>query len=162
MLTATPAPPGPPALDSIDRNVIATLRLYPRCSMTELARRVGVARGTALSRLRRLEDEGIIRGYGPDLDGAQIGYAVTSFTTLEIFQNTLAATLSQLEEIPEVMEVHTVTGTGDLLCRVVAQSNDHLHEVIQRIVAIPEVARSSSDLCLTTALRRDLADLITS
>jgi len=121
-----------------------------------------VARGTALSRLRRLEDEGIIRGYGPDLDGAQIGYAVTSFTTLEIFQNTLAATLSQLEEIPEVMEVHTVTGTGDLLCRVVAQSNDHLHEVIQRIVAIPEVARSSSDLCLTTALRRDLADLITS
>ncbi len=160
-LSPRQAGPSPSAgIDGTDRRIIATLRSHPRCSMTELARRAGVARGTALSRLRRLEEEGVIKGYGPDLDGAKVGFSVTAFTTLEISQNTLEATVSQLAQIPEVMEVHTITGSGDLLCRISATSNDHLHQVIQAVVAIPEVTRSSSDLCLRTSLRRELADLI--
>lgn len=148
-------------LDPLDRELLMILRQHPRCSMTELARRAGIARGTANARLARLESSGVVLGYGPDIDASRVGFRVTAFTTLEISQDTLATTVSHLLAIPEVLEVHTVTGTGDLLCRIVARTNDHLHDVIQKIVAIPTVAKSSSDLCLTTAFRRDVVDLVT-
>jgi DNA-binding Lrp family transcriptional regulator len=65
-----------------------------------------------------------------------------------------------LRGVPEILEVHAVTGAGDLLCRVVARSNDHLHELIQHIVAIDGVIRSESQIALDTPVRRSLADLV--
>ena len=58
--------------------------------------------------------------------------------------------------IPQVLEVHVVTGAGDLLCRVAARSNDHLHDVIQRIVRIDGAIRSQSQLALDTPVQRTL------
>ena len=49
---------------------------------------------------------------------------------------------------------------GDLLCRLAARSNDHLHELIQQIVAIDGIVRSDSQLALHSPVRRTLADLI--
>ena len=62
--------------------------------------------------------------------------------------------------MPEVLEVHVVTGQGDLLCRLAARSNDHLHELIQGIVGIEGVVRTDSQLALHTPFRRTQADLV--
>ena len=106
--------------------MIAALRQDPRASIAELARSVDISRGTAYSRLERLEREGVVTGYGPDIDEARAGYGVLAFTMLEISQGSHDETIRRLRSIPEILEIHTVTGGGDLLCRVVAQSNDHL------------------------------------
>lgn len=146
-------------LDETDRSILAALRMRPRGSLTELSSAVGIARGTLYSRLDRLTRTGVIIGYGPDVDPRAAGFGVLAFCTLEIQQGTHDDTVRALADIPELLEIHTVTGAGDLLCRIIARSNDDLHEVLQRVTSVPSVRRSQTQLALATSHRRHVADL---
>lgn len=150
----------PPVLDTTDRRLITALRRSPRASLSELARMLELARGTVTSRLQRLEGRGVIRGYGPDVDPTAAGYDVRAFTTLAIAQGSHDRTVAHLETIPNIVEIHTVTGGGDLMLRIIARTNDHLHHVLQEVAAIPEVRRTETHLALATPLQRTVADLI--
>ena len=147
-------------LDDVDRRILAILRERPRTPVAEIARLANVARGTAQARIDRLERTGVVIGYGPDLDAAAIGFGVAAFVTLEITQGQDHAVVEHLATVPEVLEVHAVTGPGDLLCRVVARSNAHLDEVIQEMLAAPGVGRTVTQLVLNTRLRRAEVDLV--
>ena len=147
-------------LDTIDLRLLAAMRSSPRASVTDLAATVGIARGTVYSRVDRLEHEGVVTGYGPDVDPTRAGLDVLAFTTLEIAQGSLTMTTDALASIAEIVEVHTVTGAGDLLCRIVARSNDHLNDVLQRIAAIDTVDRSNTLLALSTTHRTSDLDAI--
>jgi DNA-binding Lrp family transcriptional regulator len=148
-------------LDDLDRRLIAAIDADPRTSHAQLARALDVARGTVYSRLDRLEREGVITGYGPEIAPAAAGFDVLAFCTLEITQGTHDDTTRAIGAIEEVVEIHTITGPGDLLVRVVARSNDHLHEVLQQITHIPSVLRSQSQLALATSLSRSIVHLVT-
>lgn len=147
-------------IDDLDRTLISALRRLDRPTTTDLARATSLARGTVQSRLARLVRTGTITGWGPELDSASAGHPVTSFTTISIAQGALDQVVAGLRALPEVLEVHVTTGQGDLLCRIVARTNDHLHELIQTIVAIRGVARTDSQLGLAQPVQRTLADLI--
>ena len=73
-------------LDDIDISLIRLMRTRPRTPVAELARLASVARGTAQARISRLEQSGVIVGYGPDVDPATLGFDVLAFVTLEIIQ----------------------------------------------------------------------------
>ena len=110
-----------------------------------------MARGTVQARLDRLQDRGVITGYGPDVDPAALGYEVTAFITLEIRQvGGHDPVAERLAAIPEVLEVHTITGPGDLLCRVVARTNADLQRVLDAIVSAEGVVRSATVISLAT------------
>lgn len=147
-------------LDPIDQRLIGALREHPKASMKELARGVGVARGTIYSRLERLERLGVITGYGPDIDAGAAGYNVLAFCTLEIAQGSHTKTVTRLSAIPEIVEIHTITGAGDLLVRVLARSNDHLHDVLQTITALATVLRSQTQLALSSQKPRSVAEIV--
>lgn len=147
-------------LDATDLRLLDAMRGSPHASVTELATSVGIARGTVYSRLDRLHAKGVITGHGPDVDAAKAGLAVLAFTTLEIAQGSHDATTAALARLPEVTEIHTVTGQGDLLLRIVARSNDHLHDVLQRISHVPTVGRSQTQLALSTPHRRADVDAV--
>lgn len=147
-------------IDAADRRLIGALRRRGRASITDLAVETGMARGTVQSRLQRLVDQGVITGWGPDLDARSSDHPVVAFTTLAIAQGAHSAVVRALAEMPEVLEVHVVTGGGDLLCRIVARSNDHLHELIQQIVSTEGIVRSDSQLALRSPVQRSLADLV--
>ncbi len=147
-------------LDPTDRSILREFRHNPRATLTEVAAAVGIARGTAYSRLDRLTESGVITGFGPDIDPIKAGYSVTAFCTLEISQGTHDDTIYELAQIPEVLEIFTVTGLGDLLCRLVATSNDDLHSIIQAVAAIPSVQRSQTQLALHTSHRRHFSELL--
>jgi DNA-binding Lrp family transcriptional regulator len=148
--------------DGLDARLIGLLRSAPNLPVVEMARRLDVARGTVQARLDRLERDGLITGYGPDVDAATAGFGVLAFTTLEIAQGSDAPIVDGLEAIAEVLEAHAVTGPGDLHLRIVARSNEHLHEVLQRILQLPGITRTETHLALHTSIRRTVADLIAS
>jgi len=147
-------------VDQLDRRIIAELRTRPHISVVELARTLGVARGTAQARIQRLEQSSVVTGYGPDVDLERAGWSVLSFTTLEISQGRDSGIVELLESIPEVLEVYAVTGPGDLLCRIVARSNAHLHEILQLVLGQPGVIRATTNLALATRFQRSGADLL--
>jgi len=136
-------------IDALDARLIALLAAYPRIGVLESARRLGVARGTVQARLDRLAERGVIRGYGPDIAPAALGYGVTAFVTLEIRQSRgHDPVAAHLATIPEVLEVHTITGSSDLLCRIVARSNTDLQRVIDQVVAYDGIVRAATVIAL--------------
>ena len=141
------------SVDDLDARLLELLAASPRLGVLEASRRLGVARGTVQARLDRLQRDGVITGFGPDLDPAALGYAVTAFVTLEIVQGKgHDAAARHLASIPEVLEAHTTSGAGDLMCRVVARSNADLQRVIDRVVADPSVTRSTTVIALDTQI----------
>jgi DNA-binding Lrp family transcriptional regulator len=140
-------------IDDIDARLIELLTREPRIGVLECSRRLGVARGTVQARLDRLQRDGVIRGFGPDVDPAALGYEVTAFVTLEIRQGSgHQAVAAHLARIPEVLELHTVTGQGDLLCRIVARSNADLQRVIDEVVADEDIRRASTLIALSAPI----------
>ena len=140
-------------LDALDVRLLELLTAEPRLGVLEASRRLGVARGTVQSRLERLQASGVVSSFGPTLDPAALGFAVTAFVTLEIRQATGHAPVrSHLSAIPEVLEAHTITGAGDVLARVVARSNADLQRVLDLITGSGAVARASSVIALATEI----------
>ncbi len=139
-------------LDRVDAAIVMEMRSEPRIGVLELSRRIGVARGTVQARLDKMAAAGVIIGFGPDLDLSVIGYSVTAFATIETTMGQTQSVVAPLAEIPEVLEVHSVAGQGDLLVRLVARSNDHLMEVLERVLAIPDVARTSTAIALAAQI----------
>ncbi len=141
-------------IDELDARLIGLLAAEPRVGVLEASRRLGVARGTVQARLDRLQARGVITGYGPDIDPAALGHGVTAFVTLEIRQAGGHDPVADgLMSIAEVLEVHTITGPGDMLCRVVARTNADLQRVIDAIVDVPGVLRASTVIVLDTPVR---------
>jgi DNA-binding Lrp family transcriptional regulator len=139
------------SLDPTDARLLNALEQEPRASVMLLAEQLGLARNTVHSRLRRLESSGAL-GAGQRIRPADLGYPVTAFVTFVVDQADLTAVVRALAEVPEVIEAFATAGEGDLLCRVVARSADELYDVVQRLVQIPGVERSSTALGLRELL----------
>ncbi|MFF7384515.1 Lrp/AsnC ligand binding domain-containing protein [Streptomyces griseoluteus] len=136
------------AIDHLDGQIIVLLAEEPRIGVLEMSRRLGVARGTAQARLDRLRSRGVIRGFGPQVDPSALGYPVTAFATLQIRQGQGADVRAYLDGVPEVLELLTTTGTGDMLCRLVARSNADLQRVIDRVVGFDGIVRASTAIVM--------------
>src|ERR1700739_4207706 len=116
--------------------------------MREYARVLGVARGTVQARLARLEREGVITGHAPAISPAGLGFTVLAFVHLYLAQGQLDNVATMLSRLPEVLEAHTTTGEGDLLCRVAARRHLHLEEIVQTLLALPGVTRTRTEISL--------------
>jgi len=150
-------------IDKLDARLIELLAAEPRVGVLEASRRLGVARGTVQARLDRLQARGVVTGYGPDIDPAALGHGVSAFVTLEIRQaGGHDPVAERLAGIPEVLQVHTITGTGDMLCRVVARTNADLQRVIDAIVGVAGVVRASTVIALATPVPYRVLPLVRS
>ncbi len=141
-------------MDDLDRTLLELFTADPRIGVLAASRRLKVARGTVQARLDKLTSSGVILGWGPALDPAAMGHPVTAFLTLEIRQDpdfgghdTIGLALSR---VTEVLEACTITGPGDMWCRVVARSNTDLQRVIDSVLSIPGIVRSSTVIALAT------------
>ncbi|MGY1832411.1 Lrp/AsnC family transcriptional regulator [Geodermatophilus sp. SYSU D01180] len=147
-------------LDALDVAVLEALRAHPRAGALELSRLLGVARATVTARIARLEQSGVVTGYGPDVDVAAAGFGVQAFVTLEIAQGAIEAVRADLEAIPGVLEAHATTGSGDVLCRVGAASHEALQQVLVDLNRSPSVVRSTSVVALSELVPRRTLPLL--
>lgn len=138
-------------MDDLDVQLLTLLDAEPRIGVLECSRRLGVARGTVQARLDRLVSRGVISSLAPQLDPAALGFGVTAFVTLELRQGRgHAAVALDLAGIPEVLEAYTITGSGDMFCRLVARSNGDMQRVIDMVLEVPGIVRTSTVIALST------------
>jgi len=147
-------------VDRIDAAILALFAAEPRVGVLEASRRLAIARGTVQARLDKLQARGVVAGWGPEIDTTALGYPVTAFVTLELTQVGHDVVSARLAQIPEVIEVHTITGGGDLLARVVARSNADLQRVIDQVVAGGGISRSSTAVALSTQVPHRVLPLV--
>jgi DNA-binding Lrp family transcriptional regulator len=147
-------------IDDLDARLIDHMARSPRAGVMDLARTLGVARGTAQARLDKLVARGIVTGFGPDIDPIALGYAVMAFTTLEIAQGRLADVVAHLRDIPEVLEAHAITGPGDLHTRLVSQTNRHLQDVLNRVLEVRGIDRATTQIVLSEQIASRVLPLV--
>jgi DNA-binding Lrp family transcriptional regulator len=147
-------------IDRLDARLLATLREHPRVGLLEVARRLGVARGTAQARLAKLEASGVITGHGPEIDTVALGYPISAFVEIELAQGRLAEALAVIEAVPEILEVDAVTGPHDLICRAAARDTEHLGELINGLLRTPAIRRCTSYIVLSRPVPSRTAPLV--
>jgi len=136
-------------VDRLDVALIEAMHIHPRVGDLELSRILGVARATVQSRLRKLQDSGVITGYAPDIDLAAAGHPVQAFVTLQIVQGSIADVTAELESLPNVLEAFITSGDADIVCRVAATSHEDLKDTLLHISGSGSVARTSSVIVLS-------------
>lgn len=147
-----PAPE--PNLDALDRQILAELQEDGRITNVELARRVNLSAPPCLRRVRRLEEEAVIRGYHADLDPAALGWEVMLFALVGLEsqkQSVLDAFEALATSWPEVRECHMIRGGGDFLLRLVARNTAHENELTARLTGAANVLRVQTLQTIRTA-----------
>ncbi|MER7914282.1 MULTISPECIES: Lrp/AsnC family transcriptional regulator [unclassified Streptomyces] len=148
------------AVDELDTRILRLLIERPRTSVREYARILGVARGTVQARIDRLERDGVITATGPVLSPAALGHPVLAFVHVEVTQGHLDEVGDALAAVPEIVEAFSITGGGDLLTRVVARDAGHLEDVIQRLIQLPGVVRTRTEIALRERVPHRLLPLV--
>jgi Lrp/AsnC family leucine-responsive transcriptional regulator len=139
-------------IDGIDRRILQYLQVKGRVQNTELADELNLAPSTCLRRVKRLEEEGYIRGYTALLDVDKVGFPETVYVQVKLknqFHNTVASFEKALLRLPEVLECHLVLGQSDYMIKVATASlADYRRFMLQHLTQIPEVANIESMISL--------------
>ncbi|ANY23868.1 Lrp/AsnC family transcriptional regulator [Gordonia terrae] len=147
-------------LDKLDLDILKLIVEEPKAGVREYARRLNVARGTVQARLDKFARDGVITSYRPQMQPTALGYSILAFVHLHIAQSIMDATVAHLATIPEVLEVNSVAGEGDLLCRVVAVDHADFERILQAMIATEGVLRSRSELVLSRRIAPRIVPLL--
>lgn len=142
-----------PVLDDTDRRLVALLREDGRMPVSELARRLDVARATVTSRIERLQAHGIIIGFTVRVRDEAVPLEVRAMTLIEVEGRTTDNVIRKLRGFPEIQALHTTNGAWDLVAELGADSLAHFDAVLGRIRSIDGVINSETSLLLSSVLR---------
>jgi len=141
-------------LDALDQKLLLLLQANARTPATTLAKRLGVPRTTVVSRIGRLEKNGVIQGYGVRLGGSARGGAVESLCALQVEPKKGPAVVRRLAEIPEIQQLLAVSGTWDYMATIAVAQIAQLDQVLDTIGAIDGVRQTTSAVLLATKFDR--------
>ncbi|MFC9085278.1 Lrp/AsnC family transcriptional regulator [Nocardiopsis dassonvillei] len=134
-------------LDSVDQRILAELQQDGRLSFNELSRRVNLSAPAVADRVRRLTDRGVITGYHAHVDPAAAGLPVTALVRMECFGAHCLLRDEASLEMPEILQVHRVTGDDCCVLLIAVRSMEHFEEVIDRLA---EHGRPSSTMVMSS------------
>jgi Lrp/AsnC family leucine-responsive transcriptional regulator len=141
-------------IDAADRRLIAALQRDSRQSMAELAEKVALSPSACHRRIKQLEADGVIQGYGARVDGKALGFEMEFFVEVRLGSQdsaTLKAFEAAVRRVPEIMECHLMTGQADYIMRVAAaDAADYERFHRECIGELPGVSRIQSSLVIRT------------
>jgi DNA-binding Lrp family transcriptional regulator len=137
-------------LTETDLRILKGLLADARFSSRQIAKNVGVSVGTVLSRIKRMEDGGIIKGYSVLLDHEKIGYELTVVTEITVSKGRLTETEREIARIPNVCGVYDVTGLTDAIIIAKFKSREDLGKFTKTLLALPYIERTNTHVVLTT------------
>jgi DNA-binding Lrp family transcriptional regulator len=145
----------PPALrDALDRELLALLQVNARESAANLARQLGTARTTALSRLSRLEREGVIAGYTVRLAQDMLNQGLQAFVGLTVHPKAGRDVEDRLQRMPEVRQLCAVSGECDYMLLLRAESAVRLNTLLDDIRNLEGVVKTTTSVALAWKIER--------
>lgn len=136
-------------MDDVDRNLIRELTVDGRCSVNELASRVGVGRATAYERLARLRRNGVIKGYTVRVDHKALDLSISALLLVKVEQRYWRRVQSKLQSLPGIEWIGSTAGEFDFVALVRTQDIDTLRDVVvDRLQDIEGVSSNETVLLL--------------
>lgn len=144
-------------LDKLDVKLLKMLSENARKPYLEIARETGVSGAAIHQRMAKLQSLGIVKGTETLIDPASIGYETTAY--LGVFlrdPSRFDEILAKLQQIPEIVECHLITGQYDLLLKVFARNNEDLLNFIHTKIFTLNLGRTETNISLKELFRRQL------
>jgi Lrp/AsnC family transcriptional regulator len=140
-------------MDKLDRKILELLQKNGNLTAAELAERIGLSKAPCWRRIKRLEEEGIIKQTVALLDARALNLGTTVFVTLKTGNHSEAwfeKFVRAVRDIPEVTEIHRMSGDVDYLMRIVVPDIDAYDVVYKRLIATVEFQDVSASFALET------------
>lgn len=138
------------SLDAVDRKILTEYLRDARFSYREVAKRVGIAVGTVLSRVRRMEEGGVIKGYSVILDYEILGYELTAISEVTVSKGRLLEMEKEIAKLPNTCGVYDVTGLTDAIIIAKFKNRRELSAYTKALLSMPFIERTNTHLVLTT------------
>lgn len=140
-------------MDHIDRRLIDLLLVEGRASYADLGRRLGLSAPAIAERIAKLEDAGIITGYGARIDRRALGYGTECLISLRLHSTSQGPVLKKLEALPQLLACHRITGEDCLMLRVAVRDMGELESLIDQL---NQFGMSRTVVVLSTPFERPL------
>jgi len=137
-------------LDKTDVKILKVLLSDARLSSRQIAKQCGVSIGTVLSRIKKMETQGIIKGYSAVPDHEKLGYELTVVSEITVSKGRLLEMENEIARLPNVCCVYDVTGLIDAIIVAKFKSREELSKFTKRLLSLPYVERSNTHMVLTT------------
>ncbi len=147
-------------LDDVDLKLLLALAANPRATTVALADALQLSRNTVQARMAALTRGGAFLDYDRCIDPAAVGYPLVAFTTLHVKQQMLKPIVEALSAIPEIVQAHGLSGSADLLVRIVCTSAEDLFRVNAAMLAVPGVERAETAMGISEVIPYRIAPLL--
>jgi Lrp/AsnC family leucine-responsive transcriptional regulator len=139
-------------MDARDLHILDRLQRDARTPNAELARELGMAPSAILERIRKLERNGVLRGFSARIDPEAVGLGLLAYVFVQADERlTEESTGRLLAELPEVQEVHHIAGEDCYLVKVRCASTSALGTLLQeKFGALPSVRRTRTTIAMRT------------
>lgn len=145
------------ALDDHDVRIIALLQVDGRASISELARQIGLSPPSVAERLRKLEADGVIKGFAIDLDPRALGFSLQAIVRVRPLPGQMHIVQRMIDDMPEIIECDKVTGEDCFICRLCLRTIDELDGLLDRLA---EKAETNTAIVKSTPVPRRLPPLV--
>lgn len=137
-------------LDDTNVKILKALSEDARLSSRQVAKQCDISIGTALARTKKMEEEGIIKGYTVLLDQEKLGYELTVVTEITVSKGRLLEMENEIARMPNVCCVYDLTGMSDAAIIAKFKSRDDLSRFTKHLLSLPYVERTNTHVVLTT------------
>ena len=137
-------------IDEVDRRILQQLRIDCRMSYREIAKKARISVGTALNRIRRMEEAGVILGYSARVDSEKVGYDLTGIAEITVSKGKLIEMEEMISKLPNTCAVYDVTGLTDAIVIAKFHNREELSKFTKTLLSLPFINRTNTQVVLTT------------
>jgi len=137
-------------LNETDARILHVLLEDARFSSRQIAKKVGVSVGTVLSRIKKMEEDGLVKGYSVIIDHERLGYQLTVVMEVTVSKGRLVEMENEIARIPNVCAVYDVTGLTDAVIIAKFKSREDLGKFTKTLLALPYIERTNTHVVLNT------------
>lgn len=130
------------ALDRLDCRIINLLQCNARMSNTEIGKRIGLSQPAVTARIQRLEDTGVIEGYGARVNARLAGLGICALIRLKTTHSEIDACLSVFQTMPSIVGADRITGDDCFIVRVTVTAMSELEAAIDALARLGSVTTS--------------------
>jgi len=137
-------------MDSQDHRLLALLRENARLSVAQLAKQLGVSRGTVQNRIDKLVEQRVLLGFTVRTTSESAAYRVRAVMLISVEGDRSDAILRTLRGYPEIRALHTTNGRWDIVAELGTDSLETFDEALRSIRTIKGISNSETSLLLST------------
>ncbi|NJE54861.1 Lrp/AsnC family transcriptional regulator [Thermococcus sp. 21S9] len=135
-------------MDELDIKIISLLQKNARLSYREIARELNVAVGTVYNRIKRLEEEGVIKGYAPVLDYEKLGFGLTALIGIKAQGRKIAEIERKIAEKTRAMMVYDITGEFDIFVIAKFKDREDMNRFVKWLLSLDGVEKTNTSVAM--------------